>query len=200
MEQVPATRDVFGVILKPQRIGQRKFDVSRYGSPECEIHLRGKRCYHRQPRFGQWRNEPLRTEGRHASSVVQTAHAVDVRFLEVVGKSPRRSCTPLRVLQSMQDSRIAANDSCHDIRGRRSRMGFVRTHWRGQRLAFIMSLFLLEFGHLRQPLLFVIGYLDTALLLFMLWLALRFARVLVSRNNPSTRKGREPSGVEPEPM
>jgi hypothetical protein len=43
-------------------------------------------------------------------------------------------------------------------------------------MAFIMSLFLVEIGPTRQPLLFVVGYVDTALLLFVLWLLYKFAR------------------------
>jgi hypothetical protein len=59
-------------------------------------------------------------------------------------------------------------------------MGFTRTNWRGLRMAFIMSLFLVEIGPTRQPLLFVVGYVDTAaLLLFVLWLLYKFARTII---------------------
>jgi hypothetical protein len=60
-----------------------------------------------------------------------------------------------------------------------SHMGFARTNWRGLRMAFIMSLFLVEFGPTRQPLFFVIGYVDTALLLFVLWLLYKFAGTIL---------------------
>jgi hypothetical protein len=53
------------------------------------------------------------------------------------------------------------------------------TNWRSLRVVFIVSLFLLKIGDM-QPILFVIGYVDAALLLFVLWIAYRFVRSLPS--------------------
>jgi hypothetical protein len=56
-----------------------------------------------------------------------------------------------------------------------SRMGLIRSNWRVVRMAFIVSLFALEFGW-RQPILFVIGYLDAALLLVFFWVLYALVR------------------------
>ena len=66
-------------------------------------------------------------------------------------------------------------------------MEFVRNNGRGLRTAFIIALFLLELGTTQQPLLFLIGYVDTALLLLMLWLLYKLARKLANQQCPTTK-------------
>jgi hypothetical protein len=62
-------------------------------------------------------------------------------------------------------------------------MGFVGNHQRPARTVFIVCLVLLAFGRMgfEQPILFVIGYADAALLLFLVWIIYRLVKTLVSK-------------------
>jgi hypothetical protein len=58
--------------------------------------------------------------------MVQAPHEADVRILAVLGQPALRTCPPLRVLQSVQDSRIVEDHSDDGSGDRRSHMDFIR--------------------------------------------------------------------------
>jgi|KBSMisStaDraftv2_1062788.scaffolds.fasta_scaffold4745288_2 hypothetical protein len=61
-------------------------------------------------------------------------------------------------------------------------MGFVRDHQRPVRIVFIVCLILLAFGRMgfAQPILFVIGYMDAALLVFLVWIIYQLVKTFIS--------------------
>jgi len=61
-------------------------------------------------------------------------------------------------------------------------MRFLADHQRSVRTAFVVCLMLLAFQRLgfAQPVPFVIGYVDAALLLFLVWFIYRLVRTMIS--------------------